>query len=82
MQRTGSPTPTRRKRGSLVVDLLAPDHRLNLAALWTVQGRTIQIEGGTQALQRVGTFEVHLPSGRFELVGIAICDGYILSQSE
>jgi predicted nucleotidyltransferase len=56
--------------GSLVVDLLAPDHRKKLSALWTSKGRTIQIDGGTQALQRVGTFEVHLANGRAGLVPV------------
>jgi hypothetical protein len=54
--------------GSVVVDLLAPDHRKKVSALWTVGGRTIQIEGGTQALRRAAIVEVRLVDGRVGLV--------------
>ncbi len=65
-------------RGSLVVDLLAPDHRKRPAALRTVDGRTIEIAGGTQALQRVGTFEVHTTDGRVAVVPVPSLLGAIV----
>lgn len=64
--------------GSLVVDLLAPDHRKRLNALWTVNGRTIQIDGGTQALRRIGLIEVRLANGRTGLVPVPNLHGAIV----
>lgn len=64
--------------GSLVVDLLAPDHRKRLSALWTVKGRTIQIDGGTQALRRVGLIDVRLDGGRTGHVPVPSLHGAIV----
>ena len=64
--------------GALVVDLLAPDHRKRLSALWTVKGRTIQIDGGTQALRRVGLIEVRLADGRTGHVPVPNLHGAIV----
>lgn len=49
---------------ALIVDLLAPDHRKPNTRLRTSGGPTIEIAGGTQALQRTGTFNVRTADGR------------------
>jgi hypothetical protein len=69
-------------RGRLVVDVLAPDHPPRRAALRTVGRRTtVEVPGGTQALQRVELVPVEY-AGREALVPIPNLLGALLLKAD
>lgn len=69
-------------RGRLVVDVLAPDHPPRTAALRTVGRRTtVEVPGGTQALQRLDLVPVEY-AGREVLVPIPNLLGALLLKAD
>lgn len=69
-------------RGRLVVDVLAPDHPPRTAALRTVgQRTTVEVPGGTQALQRLELVPVEY-AGREVLVPIPNLLGALLLKAD
>jgi hypothetical protein len=69
-------------RGRLVVDILAPDHPPKRAALRTVGRRTtVEVPGGTQALQRLALVPVEY-AGREVLVPVPNLLGALLLKAD